>query len=298
MTMLDTILDASVVFSFDRSGYRRHARRFVDPDPDLHGQRVVVTGANQGLGYATVARLLGWGAEVWLVARSEARGRAAVERLAAPGRVHLVLADLGELDEVDRLAGALPDRIDALVHNAGALLDAPESTRGGLERTWATHVVGPTRLTLRVADRLAGGRLVWVSSGGMYTQRLRVERLGATDGYDGLTAYAQAKRAQVVLAALFAERYPGIWVAAMHPGWADTQGVRVALPTFRRLTRAILRDADQGADTIAWLAAARRGPSGRLWFDRAEVSPYVFPGTREGAADREALWVRLMTFEL
>lgn len=292
--MLNALLDASVVFSFDRSGYRRHARRFTDPEPDLRGQVVAVTGANQGLGYATARRLVGWGAEVWIVARSAERGRAAVDRLGAPERVRLALADLGELDEVDRLADALPPRLDALVHNAGALLDAPETTRGGLERTWATHVVGPVRLTLRVADRLAGGRLVWVSSGGMYTQRLRVDRLGATAGYNGVVAYAQAKRAQVVLAAQLAERLPDVWVAAMHPGWADTKGVQTALPTFHRLTRGILRDADAGADTIAWLAAARRGPSGRFWFDRAEVSPHAFPWTRESAADREALWAKVM----
>ena len=48
----------------------------------------------------------------------------------------------------------------------------------------------------------------------------------------------------------------GVVVHAMHPGWADTEGLKRAMPSFRKAIRPIIRNADEGADTIVWLGAA------------------------------------------
>ena len=60
----------------------------------------------------------------------------------------------------------------------------------------------------------------------------------------------------MILTELWAERLrgTGVSVHSMHPGWADTPGVQTSLPRFRKLMRPLLRNADQGADTIVWLA--------------------------------------------
>ena len=81
-------------------------------------------------------------------------------------------------------------------------------------------------------------------------------------------------------------------VHAMHPGWADTPGVRSSLPRFHRVTRSFLRDVQQGADTIAWLAAAPWDQRGRrgFWFDRQRVSPTPLPGTSDPPQQRDGLW--------
>jgi len=80
--------------------------------------------------------------------------------------------------------------------------------------------------------------------------------MGPSD-YDGVMAYARAKRAQVVLAAAWAHRFAAAGVAsyAMHPGWADTPGLQSGLPRFRALWRPLLRTPAEGADTVVWLAA-------------------------------------------
>jgi NAD(P)-dependent dehydrogenase (short-subunit alcohol dehydrogenase family) len=173
-------------------------------------------------------------------------------------------------------------------------------TADGLELTFATHVAGPHLLTRLLEPALRAstdGRVIFVSSGGMYTQRLSLDDLGwERRAYDGVTAYAQTKRMQVVLAAQWAERLAGsaATAAAMHPGWADTASVRTSLPRFHRLLRPVLRSAEEGADTIVWLAARRPAPTprGAFWFDRVARTTYYLPWTREDAPTRDALWAR------
>jgi NAD(P)-dependent dehydrogenase (short-subunit alcohol dehydrogenase family) len=146
------------------------------------------------------------------------------------------------------------------------------------------------------------GRVITVSSGGMYSQRLDVPALSPRpdEPFDGVTAYARSKRAEVVLTELWSERLGGrgITFSSMHPGWADTPGVRSSLPRFRALTQWILRTPEEGADTIVWLAAAARlrGESGRFWFDRRVVPTHVLDRTRESPEERERLWHALQAW--
>ena len=82
-------------------------------------------------------------------------------------------------------------------------------------------------------------------------------------------------------------------ISAMHPGWADTRGVREALPRFHRLTRWFLRDAAQGADTAVWLAAAEAAADagGKLFLDRAPRAEHVpLAMTQTPEDDVDALW--------
>ena len=70
-------------------------------------------------------------------------------------------------------------------------------------------------------------QIINVSSGGMYTQRIHSDDLQMTrEEFDGPTAYARTKRAQVILTQMWAERLQdtGVVVHAMHPGWANTRG--------------------------------------------------------------------------
>ncbi|MEZ4398826.1 MAG: SDR family NAD(P)-dependent oxidoreductase [Kofleriaceae bacterium] len=288
-----------VAWSFSVLGYRRHSRRFrvADLPADLTDRTYVVTGANAGLGLATARALTVRGATVWLLCRDAARGEAARAALAAAGgKVRLVVVDVGELAQVRRAAAAIDAlHVDGLVHNAGALPHTRAVTTDGHEVDFAVHLAGPHLLTRLLLPRLraARGRVVFVSSGGMYSERLAVDDLQwEARPYDGVVAYAQVKRAQVVLAELWAAREPDVSFHAMHPGWADTQGVATALPAFYRATRRFLRTPGEGADTIVWLAAAQPAPvpSGGFWFDRAPAPRHLRPGTAEAPEDRARLW--------
>jgi len=299
----DSLLDASILFSFDRSGYRRHARGFApgDLDVDLAGRVCLVTGANSGIGLETSEALAAKGASVWMLCRDRGRGQRAVARVrAATGTrdVHLALLDVSDLVAVRRFAREFtPPRIDVLVHNAGVLPDRRIASADGHELTLATHVLGPWALTQALLPRMRASRdarIVFVSSGGMYTQRLSLDDCEwQRRPYDGVAAYAQTKRMQVVLGELLAEDLAAskVTVSSMHPGWADTPAVRTSLPRFWQAMQARLRTPAEGADTVIWLAASpsARGRSGLFWFDREPRSTHLLPWTRESEVERRAL---------
>ena len=303
---VDRALEVSIAGSFTRVGPAVRSRLF-NWEPlathRLDGRISVVTGATSGLGLVTATEFARLGSHVVLLVRDEERGRAVGSAISSTtgSEVTVVAADMGDLDAVRRAAAALRElsRIDVLVHNAGALSRARRVSPQGIEQTVAAQLLGPFLLTnlLGAQLRFVGSRVTFVTSGGMYTEPLDVESLEMTPKtYDGVTAYARVKRAQVSLVERWAPRLDGlaITMTAMHPGWADTPGVRTSLPTFRRIVGPLLRTPSQGADTIVWLASAPGAgiPSGSLWLDRRQRSPHRLSRTRRSdtVAERERLW--------
>jgi NAD(P)-dependent dehydrogenase (short-subunit alcohol dehydrogenase family) len=188
-------------------------------------------------------------------------------------------------------------RLDVLVNNAGVMTEARAVSADGIELTLATNVVGPfllTNLLTPLLEESGPARIINVSSGGMYTQKLRVDDLQSDRGeFDGPKVYARTKRAEVILTELWAEQLAGtgVVVHSMHPGWSDTPGVRSSLPRFYELTRPLLRTPAQGADTIVWLGAAAEPSrsSGRFWHDRRPRPTHRLRWTRETRQERERL---------
>ena len=302
-SVLDSALEIAVPVSFSRLGYttRRSMWRWSAPASAASGRVIVVTGATSGLGFETAAELLAAGATVDIVARDAGRGAAAADRLgevAGTDPPSVRLADLGDLNQVRALADELAAahrEIDGLVHNAGAMPTERVLTSDGLEASWAAMVAGPHLLTRLLGDRLARARVVWVTSGGLYTQRLPLrDPTYAEGGFKGSVAYARAKRAQVDLVAEYARRMlpgPGAAVVAVHPGWADTPGVIESLPRFHRVMGPLLRSPAEGVDTVVWaVAGGEEIENGRLYFDREVRSVSRWPGTATSADDRRALW--------
>jgi NAD(P)-dependent dehydrogenase (short-subunit alcohol dehydrogenase family) len=305
---VDTAMDRSLVLGYTTIGLAvRKALPGWPADPlprSLEDRHVLVTGASSGLGVATVEGLVDLGATVHMLVRDEAKGASVADRVRAahPGAaLRLWRCDVADLDDVRRFAADFAAEVHdlhAIVHNAGVM--PPERTESpqGHELSMAVHVLGPVVMTEALRGPLADGRVVLVSSGGMYGQPLRADDPEYTTGdYSPTTAYARSKRWQVELAPLLAERWTadGITVATMHPGWADTPGVQESLPTFRRITRPVLRDDAQGADTSVWLAAVEPAPpTGRFWHDRVERPTHLLPTTRSSEDDRARAWTWLL----
>lgn len=296
---LDWALDKSLL-GYSRIGPRVR-RSWWPADPAagaLAGRHVLVTGATGGLGLATAQGVAALGAVVHLTGRDgdrleRARSQVLAAHPSAGVETHVAdVSDLAATADFARDFAARVPRLHALVHNAGVLRESRTSTSEGHELTVATHVLGPHVLTFGLADALAGGRVVLVSSGGAYSQRLAVEDPESARGaWSGAAAYARTKRMQLVLGELWARELREISVATMHPGWADTPGLGDALPGFGRLVGPVLRDAAQGADTAVWLTATRDHiGSGGFWHDRRRRATHYASVRRETPDEVERFW--------
>ncbi len=305
-SLLDTVLDRTVVPGYTRVGYqvRRAGWDNSDPAPNaLRDRTALVTGANRGIGQAIAAGLARLGATVLLTVRDRERGLRARDEICAAlpdADVRVEVCDVSDLADVRAFAADLAgrlSRLDVLVHNAGGLPATRTETGQGHEITLATHVLGPVLMTELLLPLLAESpdpRVIFMSSGGMYTQALPAADPEYRDGpYRGAVAYARTKRMQVALTPILVERWAAqhVSVYSMHPGWSDTPGVADALPLFRTITGPLLRSPEEGADTAVWLAATTPAPpTGRFFHDRRIRSEHYLPFTRDNDQVRQSIW--------
>ncbi|MER6009674.1 oxidoreductase [Streptomyces bluensis] len=203
--------------------------------PDQAGRTAVVTGANSGIGYVTARELARRGARVVLACRSEARGTAAVERLAGevPGaEVEFVRLDLGDLASVRQFAATYDQehrRLDLLINNAGVMALPRGRTADGFETQFGVNHLGHFALTGLLLPRLlgtAGARVVTVSSGMHAMSTIDITDLNSERRYGRWTAYARSKTANLLFTHELARRLATIGsdvvAAAAHPGYAAT----------------------------------------------------------------------------
>lgn len=292
----------SEIWDFTGPGYRKAAKKFHSL-ANANGKHVVLTGATSGLGLSSARTLASLGARLTLVVRDAQKARRLEQECLALGAVSvsIILADLTLLADARKVVAELISRdehIDVLINNAGALFNQRAETSEGIEQSTSLLFLSPVLLMhglKPLLSRAEEGRVVNVVSGGMYTQRLSMSwlRSGFAHRYDGPAVYAQAKRALAIVTEEWHESWgaEGIFINSMHPGWADTPGVQSALPTFRKITQWILRNSDEGADTINWMALAPEmsGVSGKLFLDRQARTYYLNAKTRERPTDRQAL---------
>ena len=307
-TFLSNALDAAVVPGFSKIGYairKRLGNWLPISGFDLREKNVVITGPTSGLGKEVARQLAPTGANLVLVARNEEKCARVIDEIAplcTGSKPVFVPAEMGDLESVRSACAAIHQQfshIDVLIHNAGALLNSRQVSPQGIEQTVASHVVGPFLMTTLLLPLMHGGRVVTVSSGGMYSSGLPAFNNGETlempiHKYGGSKQYAIAKRAQVTLTEMWATRQSQTEFVSMHPGWADTPGVQESIPGFRRVTAPILRSASEGADTIAWLAAVNPlpGASGTFWSDREIRPTHKTPQSKklDTEVNRQSLW--------
>ncbi|MFO1427005.1 MAG: SDR family NAD(P)-dependent oxidoreductase [Steroidobacteraceae bacterium] len=284
--------------SFTQIGYRVRRLAWSADPPDFRGQRWLVTGASGGIGRYIAMQAARAGASVIAAARSPDKLAALRAEALAAGLDGLTTAacDFSLQSDTARLVRELAAAgrpIDVLVNNVGVLLDDHSLTAEGRETSFVTNLLSHYLLTegLIRLDGFAAGRplVINMASGGGYNVPLGTALLNVTNprAFNGTAAYAFHKRAQFVLNQYWRDRYGprGFTFYVMHPGWADTEGVRRSLPRFRRLLAPVLRDDASAADTALWLAARRPPQPERelVWFDRRPRPAHVYERTRASA---------------
>ncbi|WP_233859361.1 oxidoreductase [Paraburkholderia sp. HD33-4] len=296
----------------------------IDDIPPQHGRRVIVTGANSGIGYHTAAILARQGADVVLACRDERRGADALGRLQhdlPAARLRLERLDLASLASVRafcerELAQGRP--LDILINNAGVM--APRrrlETVDGFELQFGTNVLGHFALTclllpgleMAAAASAERPRVVTLASIAHKTGRLDFDDLQATRRYGPMIAYRQSKLANLMLAfelnrRLRAARSRVLSVAA-HPGVASTNLFRAehfsASPLLRSALGGLidtLFNSDR-AGALATLYAATAadvvdggyyGPLGLFETRGQRVGPANVASQASNTSDARRLW--------
>jgi NAD(P)-dependent dehydrogenase (short-subunit alcohol dehydrogenase family) len=267
-------------------------------EDDLLGRVCLVTGATSGIGREIARGLALKRAHVIVASRDAARGRQVADELSddtANPQVEAIELDLASQASIRRFAADFTKRftkLHVLVNCAGVYAPTREKTVDGIERTWATNVLGyflPTVLLLDMLVASAPARIVNVASsaaGGLDLDDVEFARRK----YGGMAAYRQSKQADRMLTWGLAARLRdrGVTANAMHPGYVRTSLIREgAFGFFFRLGGLFARSPAWGADTAIWLASsgAMREDTGGYYVDRKEKH---CPFRDEDALDR--LW--------
>ena len=270
----------------------------------IHGRRVLVTGANSGIGFITALELARSGGDVIMVCRDETRGHAALEmiRKHVPGaQIQLMLCDLSEqssIREFSRHFYSNFGHLDVLVNNAGAYLAEFGVTTDGLERTFALNHMGYFLMTQALLQALRRGtdpRIINVSSEGHRLGRLDFDDLQWTRRrYRPVRAYCDSKLMNILFTRHLARRLQqeNITVNALHPGTIRS-GFAVSQPgafgALVRLGHLFLSSPEKGARTSLFLASdpSVAETSGQ-YFVRCRVARPS--GAARNEAHAERLW--------
>jgi len=225
--------------------------------------RVFVTGSADGLGRLAAAQLVREGHEVVLHARSDSRGREALDGV--PGAAGVLIADLASIAQTRALAedANASGRFDAVIHNAalGYQVSGRSETEDGLAAVFAVNVLAPYLLT---ALMTRPDRLIYMSSGMHSGGDPSLEDLQWRERrWSGTQAYSDSKLFDLALAYAVARRWPDVLANAVTPGWVATKMGGRGAPD----------DLELGADTQAWLAVSGEPAArvtGRYFYHRSE----------------------------
>ncbi|MGF6768129.1 NAD(P)-dependent dehydrogenase (short-subunit alcohol dehydrogenase family) [Paraburkholderia sp. GAS199] len=246
----------------------------------LDGKRILITGANSGIGYHAALVLAQKGAHVVMACRDLRRGEAALGRLkaSAPGAsVELAVLDLASLESVREFAQrqlAEQRPLHTLINNAGVMAPPKRlETADGFELQFGTNVLGHFALTgllMPLLEKSAlsdHSRVVTIASIAHKRGRLNFDDLQCIRHYSSMQSYQQSKLANLIFALELDRRLRAqgsrVMSVAAHPGVAMTNlfraGERSALDSAMRAVASHLIGAllnSEGAGALPTLYAA------------------------------------------
>ncbi|EFC36644.1 predicted protein [Naegleria gruberi] len=277
----------------------------------------IVTGANSGLGYQTSIDLAKRGCTLHLLCRNEERGKEAVQNIIKESnneQVYLHIVDMSSVKSIkqflDSQIGNTIPKLNILVNNAGAIVERIDPVtktaqvtlnENGYENNFLVNTIGPYYLTRELINFMEesakkdkdASRVIFVSSGGMLTSRLDLNNL-QNQGFTGASAYAHCKRQSCCITEEWAKLHDKSLITfnSCHPGWVDTPGLSISLPTFYEKLKGNLRTLEQGADCQLYLAVSDevKESTGLFFEDRKPVTPhFTLAFTQESEQERKEL---------
>jgi len=265
---------------------------------------VIVTGANAGIGKATVFKLAEIGTHVVMVCRNKKRGEKALREIQEKTNnknLDLMLCDFASLKSINNFVKEFKnkyEKLDVLINNHGLVSLIKSKTEDKIETTFAVNHLGYFSLTLQLLDMLkssAPSRIVNVASSSNY----KVRKIELDDynydkrNYIFMKAYQESKLYNIMFTFLLAEKLQGtnVTVNCLHPGYVKTQ---IGLNNFfLRLITPLAKyrgiTPEEGAKISVYLATSSeiKGVTGKYYHKMKERDPNKLAFDKEA---QKRLW--------
>lgn len=154
---------------------------------NLHGKRIIVTGATNGVGLATARSLARAGAQVILAVRNLELGAQRAAEMG--GDTTVIKLDLADQASVRAFPSLFDGDVDILINNAGVVAQHRTDTVDGFETMMGTNFLGPFALTNLLFSRVRS-QIINVGSDAHRTAtiafddpHLRLRKWSALSGY-------------------------------------------------------------------------------------------------------------------
>ena len=254
---------------------------------ELANKRIIITGANSGIGFEAVKALSKKGADVILAVRNEQKGQDAVESILKenPQASLIVMKlDLADLTSVRKFTKDFCNRfpnLDILINNAGVMVPPYQQTKDGFELQFGSNHLGHFALTgllLPLLKKTPNSRVVSLSSIAHRGGSIFFDNLDGSKGYKAMQFYRQSKLATLLFAKELDQRLKQHNIStnslACHPGISTTNlfkiGKRDAPAFLKSFMNLLLQPANMGALPTVYAATEKSltggeyiGPDGK-----------------------------------
>ena len=195
-------------------------------------KKIIVTGTSRGIGLELALQFANAGHHVLALSRKTPQILIENKNITC---LSLDLSKEEDFSQVEQFLATSWGKIDAIVHNAGALLLKPfeETTSEEFENIYKVNVFGVANLTRTCLPFLQkGSHVVTISSMGGIQGSMK---------FAGLSAYSSSKGAVITLSELLAEEYKekGIAFNVLALGAVQTEMLEEAFPGYKAPLTAI-----------------------------------------------------------
>lgn len=203
---------------------------------------ILITGANEGLGFEAARQLAMLDHHIILMCRHQGKAEAAKRRIIRESQnenITIIIANLAQHQQIRIASEKIIEKfshIDVLINNAGGVFSNFEKSLDGLEMTIAVNHFSQFLLTYYLQDLLKASkhaRVINVSSDSHYSGGVDFESFTSKKDYNILKAYSQSKLCNVLFTNYLANMWQpfGITVNALNPGRVKTKiGIKARKP--------------------------------------------------------------------
>lgn len=239
-------------------------------------KKIVITGANSGIGKALTKAFILKGHHVIMIARDSEKTMKVYNEFKAyltDNTLELMTGDLSQPEDIKKMIDHIKTPIDILINNAGVIKLKKSMSIEGFEMTTAVNYIAPYRLTMGLIENgIQVKRIINVTSELYKKGKVDINDMLNPTKYKGQRAYSNTKKAVLMFSnELFNIYGKDIEVLAIHPGVVATSAFRDYPKWFAKILNKFLEKPESAAQKIVDLALLKNIKNGYYYNQNTEV---------------------------